>query len=196
MLDVVSILQLEHRNLAKVLDAADPTPGATQVRRARYQDASVADSLVLAAELIQSSAQPRIVYIDGIGDFDTHEGQAERHAQLMQQLDDGIQAFFDALSDSHQDKVVLMTVSEFGRRPRENGGGTDHGTVNSHLVIGKGVKGGRYGEASSLAALDRTGNLVHTADFRRLYATGLEWLGVDDSTPVLGEAFESFPVFT
>jgi len=192
-------------NLAKVLssaaesDTTRPTTAGVQAQRARYQDASVAYSLVLAAELVQSSAKPRIVYVNGVGDFDTHEGQSARHPALLQQLDDGIQAFFDALPAAQHDDVVLMTVSEFGRRPAENGSGTDHGTANVHLIVGGdgdgGVRGGRYGEPPSLTSLDRAGNLVHSADFRRLYATGLQWLGVDQTSPILGDDFEAFPVF-
>jgi uncharacterized protein (DUF1501 family) len=174
-----------------IRDRDDPASAAA---RARYQDASVVDSLRLAAELVQSPARPRIIYVSGIGDFDTHEGQAERHAALLADLDAGIQSFFDALGDAASTALV-MTVSEFGRRPAENGSGTDHGTANAHFVIGPGVKGGRYGEPSSLASLDRNDNLVHTNDFRRHYATGLRWLGVDDSTPVLGEEFKAFSIF-
>jgi len=179
-----------------------PNAGETDARRARqrrdqdqgYQDASVADSLLLAAQLVQSPAQPRVVYVNGVGDFDTHEGQAERHPLLLEQLDEGIDGFFAALGKD-ADKVALMTVSEFGRRPTENGSGTDHGTASVHFVVGPRVKGGRYGEASSLIDLDPNGNLRHTADFRRHYATGLHWLGVDDTTPVLGESFQAFDLF-
>jgi uncharacterized protein (DUF1501 family) len=190
-LTVKARTQLDHA-LAGA-NVASPSPGAGG-RRARYQDASVADSLLLAARLVQSPAQPRIIYVNGIGDFDTHEGEAERHPALLEDLDAGIDGFFAALGKD-ADNVVLMTVSEFGRRPAENGSGTDHGTAAAHFVIGPRVKGGRYGEPPSLTALDENGNLRHTQDFRRHYATGLDWLGVDDTTPVLGEAFKSFSLF-
>jgi len=160
----------------------------------RYGDRSVVDSLALAARLVGSDVRPRVVYVSGIGDFDTHQGQAERHPVLLEQLDTGIEAFFDALPQDVADDVVLMTVSEFGRRPAENGSGTDHGTANAHLVVGPAVQGGRYGEAPSLTRLDRAGNLDHSVDFRSLYATALGWLGAD-SAPVLGDDFETLPVF-
>jgi uncharacterized protein (DUF1501 family) len=175
--------------LADATDAASRNAGGRS-----YGDASVADSLALAAELIASPARPRVVYVNGIGDYDTHQGLADRHPALLGQLDDGIDALFTGLGD-HAEDVVLMTVSEFGRRPAENGSGTDHGTANVHLVVGPSVKGGRYGEPPSLTALDRTQNLVHTADFRRLYATGLHWLGVERTEPVLGADYDAFPVF-
>jgi uncharacterized protein (DUF1501 family) len=163
--------------------------------RRAYQDTSVVDSLALAAELITSPAKPRVIYVSGIGDFDTHFGEAQRHPELMRQLDDGIDGFFTALGDRATD-VVLATVSEFGRRPAENGDGTDHGTANTHFVIGPAVRGGRYGARPSLTELDRTGNLVHTTDFRSLYATLLEdWLAVE-AAEILGDQFDRLPLLT
>ena len=44
------------------------------------------------------------------------------------------------------DNVIVVTVSEFGRRAQENGSGTDHGAASAHFIIGSKVKGGRYGE--------------------------------------------------
>ena len=92
------------------------------------------------------------------------------------------------------DRVLTMTVSEFGRRPGENGSGTDHGTAAPHFLIGAGVRGGRYGAPPSLTALDPHGNLVATTDFRALYATVLGgWFAVDP-IPVLGAGFGPLPV--
>jgi uncharacterized protein (DUF1501 family) len=158
----------------------------------RYGDRSVVESLALAGQLVSSDAKPSVIYISGIGDFDTHQGQADRHPVLMEQLDAGIDQFFTAIGDD--EKVVLMTVSEFGRRPAENGSGTDHGTANVHFVAGAKVLGGRYGAPPNLGTLDRDGNLEHHVDFRSLYATGLDWLGAE-SRPVLGDDFEPLPVF-
>lgn len=193
----VDLTVVARRDLTKALgDGPAPERESPQreAQRARYQDSSVADSLALAAQLVKSDARPRVVYVNGVGDYDTHQGQAARHPALMTQLDDGIEAFFTALGD-RADKAVVMTVSEFGRRPAENGDGTDHGTANAHFVIGPKVKGGRYGEPADLGTLDRAGNLAHTSDFRRLYATGLDWLGVDNTEPVLGDDYEAFKVF-
>jgi uncharacterized protein (DUF1501 family) len=87
-----------------------------------------------------------------------------------------------------------MTVSEFGRRPGENGSGTDHGAAAPHFLIGAGVKGGRYGAPPSLTQFDKNGNLVHSVDFRTLYATAAQgWLGVD-AEAIVGKGFAPLPV--
>ncbi len=157
---------------------------------------AITDSLALAAALVLSKSPPRVIYVSGLGDFDTHQGEAQRHPLLMSQLDAGIDQLFTTLDAAKaSDRVVLMTVSEFGRRPTENGSGTDHGTAAPHFVIGTAVKGGRYGQPPDLRKLDAHGNLVHTVDFRSLYATALHgWLGVDP-TAVLGTSHEALALF-
>lgn len=154
-----------------------------------------ADAFALAAQLVVSEHPPRVVYLDDLGDFDTHQGQAQRQPQLLRALDAGLETFFTTVDAAGRgDRVLVMTVSEFGRRPGENGSGTDHGTAAPHFLIGAGVRGGRYGTPPSLTALDEHGNLVAGTDFRSLYATAMAgWFDVDP-TPVLGRGFGPLPV--
>ena len=86
---------------------------------------------------------------------------------------------------------MVMSYAEFGRRPKQNkSGGTDHGTVAPHFVMGGKVRGGMYGATPSLADQDDAGNLRHVVDFRELYASVLEnWWGLD-SVPILGGKFK------
>jgi uncharacterized protein (DUF1501 family) len=57
------------------------------------------------------------------------------------------------------------------------------------FAIGKGVRGGLYGDHPSVADLDE-GDLRYTVDFRSVYATVLEgWLGAP-SRAVLGGRFD------
>ncbi len=177
------------------LDAVlHPNPAAptAKANAAAYGGGTVGDSLTVAAQLIRSPLAPRVVYITGVGDFDVHQGEAQRQPALLGALDDGIDGFFTALGDA-ADHVLVMTTSEFGRRPAENGSGTDHGTANTHVLVGPAVKGGRYGEPASLTTLDATNNVVPTLDFRSLYSTGLTWLGVQDTHTVLGGSYDPIP---
>ncbi|NBC49464.1 MAG: DUF1501 domain-containing protein [Gammaproteobacteria bacterium] len=121
--------------------------------------------------------------------FDTHRGQSGKHARLLRQLADGLACLRAELKilNVWQDTLVL-TYSEFGRRPRENANaGTDHGTASLQLALGGRVKGGLHGEAIGLAHLDSHGNPVATLDFRRLYATILERWWRLDSQAVLSK---------
>jgi uncharacterized protein (DUF1501 family) len=142
---------------------------------------ALAAQLDLVARLIKAGSPTR-VYQVSLGGFDSHAQEKQMHANLMAELDGAITGFLAALKDDPLGAgVVLLTYSEFSRRPAENASlGTDHGTAAPLLVAGPGVKGGQfYGEEPSLTALDQ-GNLKYTTDFRSVYATLLERvLGVD-----------------
>jgi uncharacterized protein (DUF1501 family) len=125
-----------------------------------------------------------------LGSFDTHQGQLGAQANLLKQLGEGIAALKSALSELDAwDRTLVMTYSEFGRRPKQNqSNGTDHGTSAPHLVAGGAVKGGAlYGSAPDLAKLDSTQNMAHSTDFRQLYATvAKDWWGVKPEVVVRG----------
>ena len=88
------------------------------------------------------------------------------------------------------DRVLLMTISEFGRTVKENGRrGTGHGVAAPIFLAGGKLKSGLVGSHPSLTDLDNDAMKFHT-DFRRVYATVLDqWLGFD-SRIVLDKQFE------
>jgi uncharacterized protein (DUF1501 family) len=72
-------------------------------------------------------------------------------------------------------------------------GGTDHGTAAPMFLIGDGVRPGLHGAYPSLTELSQ-GDLVHTVDFRQVYAALLDdWFSVDPAS-VLGREFGSIPL--
>ena len=150
----------------------------------------------LAAQLVISPVSPTVIFVHGWGDFDTHENQANRHDDMMLQLDQALSGFFGIVDAAGRaGDVVVMTTSEFGRRVRDNGSGTDHGTASTSMLIGAPVVGGRYGQAVDLSRLDTRGNPAHTVDFRSTYATVIDgWLEAD-ADGVLGATYERLPVF-
>ena len=74
------------------------------------------------------------------------------HAKLWKDVDGAIDAFFQDLQ-AHQeaDNTVMLLWTEFGRRVRDNGSGTDHGAGGMAMVIGEQVKGGMYCSVSFAA---------------------------------------------
>lgn len=129
--------------------------------------------------------------------FDTHVQQAEPHQRLLTYASDAVAGFMRDLERiGRAQDVTLLVFSEFGRRVPENTSlGTDHGTANHMYVIGPRVRGGHYGQPPSLTQLDAGDNLVHTTDFRRVYASVIEgWLGAD-AKAVLRGRFEPFALF-
>ncbi|MEP6966012.1 MAG: DUF1501 domain-containing protein [Polaromonas sp.] len=116
-----------------------------------------------------------------LGSFDTHQNQLGTHANLVKQLGEGMAALKASLTELDAwDRTLVMTFSEFGRRPHQNNSnGTDHGTLAPHFVAGGAVRGGFYGQAPDLMRLDGTHNASYTTDFRQLYATvAKDWWGV------------------
>jgi uncharacterized protein (DUF1501 family) len=159
----------------------------------QYPTSQIAGELKLVSQIIATNLGTRVFMVTQSG-FDDHADEAAAHPRLMQELGDAVSAFYQDLSaQGRAQQVLLMTFSEFGRRPLENASnGTDHGTAAPILVIGAGVKGGLYGQTPSLANLD-DGNLRFSTDFRSVYSTVLaNWMGADPSQAVLGK-FPSIP---
>ena len=130
--------------------------------------------------------------------FDTHVFQNDVHQRLLTYMSDAVTAFLaDLKRIGRADDVVLLAFSEFGRRVPENVSlGTDHGAANVMFVAGTKVKGGHYGQIPSLTKLDPGDNLIHTTDFRRVYATAISgWLGHRGTPQLLNGEFETFPMF-
>ena len=154
----------------------------------------LAAALQLAAQLIISGVGAKILHVT-LGGFDTHDQQLARLDSLIGYVDGAISAFHaDLAAYGMSDRVLIATWSEFGRRAAETAnGGTDHGAAAPMFLIGDTVKGGFYGEAPSLGALDRGGSLKYSVDFRQVYQEILESHLRVDSQEVLGKAFERIP---
>jgi uncharacterized protein (DUF1501 family) len=100
--------------------------------------------------------------------------------------------FWDDLGEHDAaDNVMMFIFSEFGRRVKENGSGTDHGAAGVSFAIGPGVKGGMYSTyPETRAEALKDGDLAPNMDFRGVYSTVLEdWLGVD-AAPIVNGRFE------
>ena len=146
------------------------------------------------AAMIAGGLPTRVYYVS-LGGFDTHANERNRHDQLMKQFALGMKAFWQDMRDQKNDqRVLMMTFSEFGRRVAQNAsGGTDHGTAAPMFLFGSSVKAGLIGQYPSLTNLDQ-GDLKYTTDFRSVYASILQsWLDAP-SKPVLGRQFPTIPI--
>jgi len=160
-------------------------------------NSGLSNQFKLIARMI-AAGMPTQVYFSRLSGWDTHSNQAVDHPNLQRALGGAIKAFYDDLATITttagiaQDRVMIVTYSEFGRRVQENNGGTDHGTAGLSFCVGKSVKGGLYGAYPDLTNLDGNGNMRFTTDFRGLYATVLDrWLGQATATTntLLGSSY-------
>jgi len=146
------------------------------------------------AELINSGIETRVFY-SGIDGFDTHVRQQEQHGRLLKIVSESLLALRDDLKQNNQwNNTVVMVFSEFGRRAKQNGSnGTDHGTANNVWILGGDLKAkGLYNPLSDLSKLENN-DLIHSIDFRSIYATLLDKVIGIDHTEVLKRPFEVIP---
>lgn len=151
--------------------------------------------LQMVAKMIRAGLPTRVYYVN-LGGFDTHAQQANKHTQLLTQFAQSMKAFYDELHKTgHDGRVVSLAFSEFGRRLRQNASnGTDHGVAGPSFVFGPSVKAGLHGSYPSLDELDQ-GDLIHTVDFRSVYADLLDnWMAID-SRKALGTRYDHLGLF-
>jgi uncharacterized protein (DUF1501 family) len=144
---------------------ADEPPTVSEVV---YPTTTLGQGLKVAAQAIRAGYAPRVVTVTSDDDWDTHVNQASRHAASLPRFAGALRAFHDDLGELMQN-VTLVTMTEFGRKARENFGGTDHGTASSMIVMGKRVAGAQvYGQWPGLhaSALYQGEDLEPTTDFR------------------------------
>jgi uncharacterized protein (DUF1501 family) len=91
-------------------------------------------------------------------------------------------------SAGQQDRVLVVTFSEFGRRVAENAShGTDHGAAAPMFLAGPKLPKLLHGNPPDLSSLD-DGDLKFEIDFRSVYASVLEsWLGTSSLKSLDGD---------
>ncbi|MDQ6657455.1 MAG: DUF1501 domain-containing protein [Actinomycetota bacterium] len=165
---------------APLAPATGPTPSSADPDSTGQQGASAGGQgeldvqLGLVAAMVEMGSPTR-AYSVSLGGFDTHSDERGTQQRLLTELDTALSNFQRRLQSTDRGRqVVTIVYSEFGRRVIANASdGTDHGTAGPMFVLGRGVKGGFFGDEPSLADLD-AGDLKVTTDFRSVYATALE----------------------
>ncbi|MCH8064102.1 MAG: DUF1501 domain-containing protein [Chloroflexi bacterium] len=160
-----------------------------------YADNAFAKTMKSVAQVMLADLGTRIFYTQH-GSFDTHSGELATHASLWDDISGAIGDFQDDLKEhGREDEAIIFIFSEFGRRIKDNGSGTDHGSGGTAFIIGNSVKGGLYGEYPSLKEEDLLeGDLRFNNDFRSTYSTVLEqWLDLE-AAPIVNGQFEQFDI--
>ena len=162
-----------------------------------YADNQIALNLKDVARVHLAGLGTRIFFTMHSG-YDNHAGELAAHPKLLTDLSAAIADFMDDL-DQHDagDNVAIILFTEFGRRMRDNGSGTDHGSGGGSFLFGNNIAGGLYGEYPSINPTDweHGDDLKHTFDFRGFYGTVLEqWMSVE-AAPIVKGNFEQIHPF-
>jgi len=175
----VAALQVSER-LEKILAQPDASGD--------FPKTAIGDKLRAVSRLILSGVKTRVYYVTLDG-FDTHANQPDVHASLLRQWSEALSAFLSRLEQSgQQDRVLVMTFSEFGRRVSENASqGTDHGAAAPMFLAGPRLPKIIQGPNPDLSDLD-DGDLKYKIDFRSVYSAVLDsWLGTDSRKALDGD---------
>ena len=164
-----------------------------------YPETDLARDLAAAARLITGGLGTRL-YVVNTELYDFHANQLADQKRYLDKLGPALATFQrDIEAAGMDDRVTLITISEFGRRVVLTGGtGTDHGAASMMFVMGSGVRGGCIGNDPNLSDLDGQGNLKMEYDFRQVYSTILQdWFaaGQEETAAVLYRSFDTLPIF-
>lgn len=161
-----------------------------------YAPDSLAQNVRSLSQVFHANLGTRVLYTTHAS-FDTHSGELATHAKLWDEVAGAVGCLMDDLKEHRrEDDAAILVFSEFGRRIKDNGSGSDHGSGGVAFLIGGAVEGGMYGEYPSLAEAEQLeGDLRSTNDFRSVYTEILEdWLGLD-APPIVNGQFEKLGIF-
>lgn len=157
------------------------TEGSDEIQKAlvkskseiSYPKTDLSKNLEWIGRLIKGNLNSK-VYYTSLGGFDTHDNQLAIQEKKLADLNDALFSFYKDLKQAQLlQNVTIVVFSEFGRRVKDNGNGTDHGTAAPMFIIGGNNKGTILGNNPDLANLDN-GDLKYEIDFRSVYASLLQ----------------------
>jgi uncharacterized protein (DUF1501 family) len=154
-----------------------------------YPKSDFAERLAVLAAMLHTGMPIKCVSLNAVGSYDTHSEEAGTLRTNLEQTVAAVVAFQRDLEARKQDQRVLVQLwSEFGRRPKENGSGTDHGAGGAAFLIGSRASGKMVGEFPGLTNLDVNENVLRTSDFRSMYCSLLEQWFQTEAGLVIPEA--------
>jgi uncharacterized protein (DUF1501 family) len=167
-----------------------PYQGAAVAHSTAYPSGDFGRKLEVLAAMVAANVPVRAVAVDAPGAWDSHADQATTIGRDVKNVFDTLLAFQrDVEARGVADRVLVHVWTEFGRRPQENAGGTDHGAAGASFIIGTKAAGQMVGAFPGLSSLDAQDNLKVTSDFRGVYCSLLEqWFGVDAGPVIPGAA--------
>ena len=184
LLDFLSTSTVSALEVSERLDKILAQPDAS----GDFPKTALGEKLRAVSRLILSGLKTRIYYVTLDG-FDTHANQPDVHASLLKQWSEALAAFLSRLKQTgQQDRVLVMTFSEFGRRVSENASlGTDHGAAAPMFLAGPKLPKIIHGPMPDLSDLE-DGDLRFKIDFRSVYASVLEhWMMTDSRKALDGD---------
>jgi len=153
-----------------------------------FSDSNLSQDLRMMADVISVQnylGANRQIFFTTFGGWDHHDEVLNSQGQMLPILDSALGEFYSAMNDiGMQDKVTIMTISDFGRTLTSNGNGSDHAWGGNSMVLGGAVNGRNvFGDYPDLTLtndlnIDERGRFVPTTSVDELYADIALWFGI------------------
>jgi len=146
------------------------------------QDMRMMSDIISVQNLLGANRQ---MFFTVFGGWDHHDEVIMAQQTKLAQLDRALDDLYIALGElGLQDKVTILTISDFGRTLTSNTGGSDHAWGGNMLMLGGAVNGGRvYGDYPELREdhplnIDNRGRFIPQIASDQMYAELALWYGV------------------
>ncbi len=154
---------------------------------------SLANQLKTVLDLIRLGKEQQVnrqIFLVGLGGFDTHNSQFNRHNSLLEELSTAMSGFYTATEQlGFSEQVTSFTMSDFGRSRTPNNSGTDHGWAGHQLILGGSVRGDLYGELPTWSTgIEGDSDWIPSTANEQMFASLANWFGVSES-----DCFNVFP---
>lgn len=160
-----------------------PEPAAA---RAAYGESDFAAGCLLARRLVEAG----VTFVEvSMGDWDTHQDNWRRTAQLKAQTD---QPFAQLVRDLKQrgllETTLVVWMGEFGRTPRINArGGRDHYPRAFSLALaGGGIRGGQVIGATDAGGTEVAERPISVADLFQTFCRSMKLDAADENVSPIG----------
>lgn len=163
-------------------DAVEQAFALSEADRIRYGDSSFGNACAIARQVVTADQGTRFVQIN-YGNWDHHadiyglEGGQNNIFGMSPDLDNGLSALLEDLKvEGRLKDTMVVVVGEFGRTPRISAAnGRDHYLLQSALIAGGGVQGGRV-----IGATNEDGSEVTDFGWAGSGATGPRYVRPED----------------
>ena len=152
---------------------------ATVTLPATFPTSGLGNNLKDVARIINGNLGAQFFFVQQ-GGYDTHSGAKQSVTNNLTEVNGALSAFVTcAKAQGWWNRVIVLTLSEFGRTMENGNQGNDHGFSNAMWVLGGGINGGRIIAPPPVQSDLAGGSYVknYWVDFRAVFKEAISAMG-------------------